>query len=202
MKPGTYLSLLYRPDTARELAARQPELSAVVINAMYGILGLVAISSQLLEKFTSSLVLLTAILFGPLIGFIVSSLYTRVEMTVGRRLGGTATLAELYRSFAWSLIPAGLAVLLYTILSAVTDKTSAMRDIIVSIPVFVLIGCGIRNYCSNIIAAQRFSLARGLAEIILACILSLVLLAGGVGLVTFLFRCGTGESLSSLFSQS
>jgi hypothetical protein len=201
MKPGSYVSLLYRPDTARELAAGQPVLSAVVINAMYGILVLAAISLQLLQMFTPSLVMIAVILFGPLAGFIVSSLYTRVEMSVGRRLGGGSSLGELYGLFAWSFIPAGLAMLLYTLLVSILDTTSTAVDLIISLPVCALLVCGIRNYTTNIISIQRFRLVRGVVNIILSFILFLVLIAGCLGFLSFLFSYEMGDCVKSMVTQ-
>lgn len=200
MKSGLYFSLLYRPGTGRELAAERSELSAVVINGVYGILVLAAISPQMLQMFTPSLVAILTIFFGPLIGFIVSSLYTRVEMTVGRRLGGTASHDELYRIYAWSFVPAGLAVILYTITVSMLVNTFIVPGLLVSIPAFVLFICGIRNYCSNIIAVQQFTWIRGCVSMLLSCVLFLVLVAGGLGFITFIFRCGAGESLMSIMT--
>lgn len=110
MKSGRYLTMLYQPAAVREQAAERSVMTAVGINAVYGMLAVAAITPPMLSMFTAGLVVTATLLFGPLLCFIVSSLYPRVEMTVGRRLGGTATLDELYRLFAWSFLPAGLAL--------------------------------------------------------------------------------------------
>jgi len=201
MKPGFYISLLYRPATGRELAVERSEISAVIINALNGILVVAAISFQMLSMYTASLVILMTILFGPLIGFIISSLYTRVEMTVGRRLGGKATLDELYRLFAWSFLPAGLAVLLLGMIMLAFEKPSTTTEFLAAIPSLVIICAAIRNYCSNIIAAQRFTVLRGMVSLVVTPLLFLTLIVAGAGLITILFRCGAGESLMSILSQ-
>lgn len=198
MNKGTYFSLLYLPATGREPAAERSEIFAVVINAIYGIFVVAAVSPQLLSMFTVGFVVTVALVFGPLIGFIFSSLYTRVVMTVSRRLGGKATLDELYRLFAWSFIPTGMSMLLYTLLVSMPNRNSTALDMILSIPVFVLFCCGIRNYCSNTIAAQRFTRIRGFVSISLSFILFLVLLAGGIGFITIIFKLSGGETLLSL----
>lgn len=201
MNPGPYISLVFCPDTGRELAAKKPEISAVVINAMYGILVLAAIAPQMLSMFTPLLAVIVVILFGPLIGFIISSLYTRVEMTVGRRLGGKASLDQLYRLFAWSFLPAGLSLLLYSIIMLALDKPSTTTELVSTIPSLILVCCAIRNYCSNIISTQQFSRVRGVVSISLSFILFLVLLAGGLGFITIILKLSTGETLLSLVNQ-
>jgi len=153
-----------------------------------------------LSMFTAGFVVTVTLIFGSLLGFIVSSLYPRVEATVGRRLGGRASLDELYRLFAWSFLPAGLGLLLVALFSLL-DRTSTVVRWIISFPVLILFCCGIRNYGSNVISAQRFTLARGLTGMVITFILFVVLITAVIGLVAILFRCGAGENLSTIFSQ-
>ncbi len=187
------ISLLYRPAAVRAKAAECSVFSAVGLNALYGMLIIAAVGPSMLQMFTSGFVFAVTLLFGPLLGFIVSSVYPRVEMTIGKMLGGAATLDELYRLFAWSFLPAGLALLL--------DTMFTEKSFIVPISFFLLILCGIRNYCSNIIATQQFTRVRGAVAIILTLVLFFVLLAAGVGLITTLFRWGMGESVSAIVSR-
>jgi len=201
MKPEAYIKLLYQTAAVRELAAEGSAMTAVGINAVYGMLFFTVLAPSMLSMFTAGFVVTVTLLFGPLLGFIVSSLYPRVEMNVGIRLGGRATLDELYRLFAWSFLPAGLALLLAALLFSLLDRTSPVVQWILSLPLLVLFCCGIRNYCSNIIAAQRFTLARGLTGMALTFILFVVLITAGIGLVAIVFRCGAGESLSAIFGQ-
>jgi hypothetical protein len=65
----------------------------------------------------------------------------------------------------------------------------------------VLFCFGIRNYCANVIAAQRFTLARGLTGMVITFILFVVLVTAGIGLVAILLRLVAGESLSPIFGQ-
>lgn len=202
MKPGACFSMLYRPEAARAMAAERSVFTAVGLNALNGMLVIAAIGPSMLQIFTLGFVIAVTLLFGPLLGFIVSSLYPRVEMTVGKRLGGLATLDELYRIFAWSFLPVGLALLLFTVTLSVFVKMSAIIEYIVSFPFFVLLLCSLRNYCSNIIATQQFSRMRGAIAIALTLILFIVLLSAGVGIITILFRGGACESLSAIVSWS
>lgn len=201
MKPEAYVNMLYQTTAVRERAAELSAMTAIGINAVYGMLVFTALAPSMLSMFTAGFVVTVTLLFGPLLGYIVSSLYPWVEMTVGRKLGGIANLDELYRLFAWSFLPAGLALLLVALLFSLLDRTSTVVQWILSLPLFVLFCCGIRNYCSNVIDAQRFTLARGLTAMAITFILFVVLITAGIGLVALLFRYGAGESLSAIFSQ-
>jgi hypothetical protein len=161
MKPAAFITMLYQPAAVRERAADLSAMSAAGINAVYGMLVFTALAPLTQSMFTVGFVVAGTLLFGPLLGFIVSSLYPRLEMTVGRRLGGKATFDELYRLFAWSFLPTGLALGLLALLFSSFDRTSTVLQWSLFIPVLILICCGIRNYCSNIIAAQSFTLLRG-----------------------------------------
>lgn len=196
------VSLIFRPCAVREIAAGRPEMAAVAVNAMNGLFVAAAILLPMLSLYTPSLVAALIVLFGPLIGFVVSSLYCRVEWTVGRRLGGKASLDELYRFFAWSFLPTGVAALLYGLVHVALKNPSTLLEVAVAIPVLLIFCCAIRNYSSNIIASQHFTRTRGIVGIVSAFILFLILIAGGAVFLSFLFNCGTGESLKSIFAQS
>jgi hypothetical protein len=201
MKPKAYVTMLFQPAAVREQAAERSAITAVGINAVYGMLVFSALAPSMLSMFTAGFVVTVTLLFGPLLGFIVSSLYPRVEMIVGRRLGGRATLDELYRLFAWSFLSAGLALLLVALLFSLVDRLSNVGQWILSLPLLVLFCFGIRNYCANVIAAQRFTLARGLTGMVITFILFVVLVTAGIGLVAILLRLVAGESLSPIFGQ-
>ncbi len=95
MKTEAYVTMLYQAAAVRERAAEKSAMAAVGINAVYGMLIFTALAPSMLSMFTAGFVVTVTLLFGPLLGFIVSSLYPRVEMTVGRRLRGRAALDEL-----------------------------------------------------------------------------------------------------------
>ncbi|MCM2359153.1 MAG: hypothetical protein NDI77_13470 [Geobacteraceae bacterium] len=200
MKNVPFASLIFRPRVVREVAAERAEIAAVFVNAVNGLFAVAAIFLPMLSLFTTSLVALLTILFGPLAGFTVSSLYSRVEWTVGRRLGGTASLDELYRLFAWSFLPAGCAALLYSLILLTLNEPSPATEFLAAIPSLFLLCCAFRNYCANVIVTHQFTRARGSASIVLTLALFLVLIAGGVGFLSLLFRYGTGESLKSIFT--
>jgi hypothetical protein len=200
MKFRNLYSLLFRPRFVREIASDRQDIAAVIINAVIGMCFVAAIALPLLSLFTALLVALLILIFGPLVGFILSSLYSRVEWTVGRRLGGKASLGELYRLFAWSFLPVGFVALLYGLFMLCIQNPSTATEIVVSIPFLVIFCCAVRMYCSNIIATQEFTRARGTISIILSFVLFLVLVAGGAGFLSLLFSLDTGECMKSLFT--
>jgi hypothetical protein len=201
MKKIPFVSLIFRPRVAREVAAERTEIVAVVVNAVNGLLVVSALTLPMLSLFTTLLVVLLTILFGPFVGFIVSSLYSRIEWTVGRRLGGRASLEEIYRLFAWSLLPAGYAALLYGLIQLTLKEPSTATEIVASIPSVVIFCCAIRNYCSNIIAVQQFTRVRGIVSVVLTFFLFLILVVGGLGFLSLLFSYGAGETMKSIFTQ-
>lgn len=197
VKSSPCFSVLFRPQSVRDLAADTSELVAVTIIAVNGMIVAAAITLHLLSMFTTPLVVLLTILFGPLVGFMVSSLYTRVEMAVGRRLGGKATRVELYRLFAWSFLPVGLAALLYSLIIYTLKQPSATTQLAATIPSLLLFCCAIRNYCANSIFTQQFTRLRGFVSILMSCTLFLVLIAGILGFLSYQM----GDCLKSMVTQ-
>ncbi len=201
MKNVPFVSLVIRPCIVREVAAEGTEIAAVVVNALIGMFVVAAITLPMLSLFTITLVALLTILFGPLAGFIVSSLYSRLEWMVGSRLGGKSSQDDLYRLFAWSFLPAGFAVMLYGVILLPFKDPSVATEVTASIPSLFIFCCAIRNYCSNIITAQQFTRTRGTVSIVLSFLLFLVLIAGGIGFLSLFFEYGTGESLKSFITE-
>ncbi len=193
------ISLIIHPIAVRKAAMKHGEIPALILNGVNGLAFLAALSLSMLSLFTFSLVIVLAVLFGPLIGFIFSSLYTRVEWTVGRRLGSEACLGELYRIFAWSILPAGFAALFYALIMVVLNKPSTMVQILGAVPSLFVICCVIRNYWSNIIATHQFTRSRGSASIILTLFLFLILIGGGISYLWLFMEYGMDENLKSLF---
>jgi hypothetical protein len=195
------ISLLFRPRVVLDRATKSSEIAAVIVNAINGMCVVGAIALPMHSLFTCTLVALQIILFGPLVGFVFSSLYSRVEWTVARRLGGKASLDDIYRLFAWAFLPAGFAVLLYGLIILTLKVPSTKSELLAAIPSLFLFCCAIRNYCSNIIITQHFTRTRGAVSMAVTLVLFLVLIAGGVCLLTLLFKYGMGDSLEYIFTQ-
>lgn len=196
------VSMFFSPLTVRKVAFERPESAAVVVNAMAGLFIVGAISLQWLSLFTGALVAVLTILFGPLAGFTVSSLYSRVEWTVGKRLGGKASHDELYRLFAWSFLLMGSAELLYSLFLITLEKPSTVTGLVAGIPSLIIFCCAIRSYWVNIIVSQQFTRTRGLACIVISLVLFLVLIAGGGAVLSLLCEFGMQDGLMSFFAQS
>lgn len=193
MKKLPLIPLIFRPQVVREVAAEGSEFTAVAVNAITGIFVVAGISLPMQSLFTKSLVALITILFGPLVGFIISSLYSRVEWTVGKRLGGEASLDEVYRLFAWSFLPAGFAAMLYGLVMCVLKEPSTTTEIAAAIPLLFILCCAVRNYGSNIITAQQFTKTRGTLSIIITLVMFLILFAGCGAFLSLLFTYGMGD---------
>lgn len=195
------VSIIFSPLAVREVAFERTESAAVVVNAMTGLLIVAAISLLWLPLFTGSLVALLTILFGPLAGFTVSSLYSRVEWTVGKRLGGKASHDELYRLFSWSFLPMGYAALLYTLILITLEKHSTVIELVASIPSLVIFFCSIRNYSANVVAIQQFSRIRAGISIAVTLVLFLVLIAGSGGFLYLFSEYGMQDCQKSFLAQ-
>ncbi len=192
------ISLISRPRIVRQIAAQQSEIATIVVNALNGIVFTTALAMLMLPFFTPSLVILIGVLFGPLAGFVISSLYPRLEFTAGARLRGKATLDDIYRIFAWSFLPIGFAALLYSFILMPFKKPGITTTIILAIPSLIMACFAIRNYCSNIVAVQQFTRKRGAFDIVLTFILFLIVIGGGVGILSLLTRYYSGDSLSCI----
>ena len=198
--------MIFSPRMMREFAMERSQMTAVAVNALNGMFVMTAVSMSMLPYFTGLLVALLGILFGPLASFIVSSIYSRIEWTVGRKLGGNAKSDDLYRVFAWSFFPFGVACLLYAFILFVFIKPQSLTiyDLIMDVlikfqssttfarlipPLAVALWC-IWCYCLNIIAVQHFSRIKGAISLVLTFLLFLVIIAGGVGFFSLLASYG------------
>lgn len=172
------ISILFSPLAVRNVAFERAESTAVIVNAMAGLSIVAALSLQWLSLFTGSLVTALTILFGPLFGFTFSSLYSRVEWTVGKRLGGKSTHDELYRLFAWLFLTIGFAALLYSLIIILIEKSSPATKLVVVTPSMVIFCFAIRNYCANVMAIQQFSRIRACISVVLTLVLFLSMITG------------------------
>jgi len=182
--------MILSPRTTREFAMKQSQMTAVGVNALNGVFVITAVSMTMLPLFTGLLVAALGILFGPLVSFTVSSIYSRMEWTVGKRLGGNATLDDLYRIFAWSFMPLAFAYLLCRLILFVFIKPES-HTIFVELapPLPVALWC-IWCYCSNVIALQHFTQIKGTIDLVVTFLLFLVFIAGGVGFFSLLASYG------------
>jgi hypothetical protein len=183
----------FRPPIVREFVMKRSQIAAIGVNALNGAFLITAVSMTMLPLFSVLLVALLGILFGPLVGFTVSSIYSRIEKAVGRKLGGSATLDSLYRIFAWSFLPLGFACLLFRFILLAFNEPKPIITFAASIPSLVFVLWSIWNYSSNIIAVQQFTRARGVISLILTLFLFLVVIAGGIGFFSLLIKSGKGE---------
>jgi hypothetical protein len=191
--------LLFRPSVVRQTALEHSEMVALLINMANGIIVLLAAGVPLVGMFTFSVVVLSSILFGPSIGIIVSSIYSRTEWMVGRKLGGKAPRQDIYRIYAWSFLPFGFSVLLYSMLLLPFKNPSTAIYLSAMVPSLIIIGFAIRNYSANITIKQQFTRARGLANLALTFVLFLLIVAIVLALFLILYKYNSGDDLKMLF---
>lgn len=205
MRGISSLYLFFRPPLVHEIAGQRAGITAVIVNAVSGMV-LVAVPAILLLQFsTLTLAVLLVILFGPLVGFVYSSLYSRLEWFVGTRLGGKASLDYLYRIFAWSFLPLSLALLLYLLLCLFVDSLKVLPETVTmvaaSVPCLVIGYCSLRNYGSNVVAVQQFTRIRGAVSLVLTFALFLTVTLAAVGFLWVFYEHGMSESLKSMLGR-
>jgi hypothetical protein len=179
----------------KDIAEGRTEITSIILNALTGMLLVLAAALTTAGLFSPGLILAGTILFGPLLGFAVSSTYARIEWTVGRRMGGDASHELLYRIFACSFLPAGIAAVLYIVtLFFIKDPGLVAYTVAGLLPIALII-LSARAYCAGIIAAQRFNGLRGIACLVTTCLLFGVLIFGWGVLLILLYKYTLNESL-------
>ncbi len=199
MKSIPLFLMIFRPSIVREVAAERSEIAAIVVNAVNGVLMVTAAAMTMLPLFKGSLVALLGILFGPLAAFLVSSLYSRIEWTVGRRLQGKASLDDIYRISAWSSVPMGFACMLYSLLLLPLKNSGPATLLVASIPSLAIAFCAVRNYLCNFLFVQQFTRVRGVVSILLTLVFFIIVMAGGMALFSLFIRYVASEGLKTTF---
>ena len=187
------VSSVYRPRLAREFALDQSEIAAITVNGINGALAVasIAIAIAISIRLTTSLMVVMTVLYGPLVGFIVSSVYTGIEKTVGSRLGGKASHGVIYRLYAWSFLPLWLAALVASLIASQYSWLGTWTIPLAVILCLVFAVFSIRNYWANVLYAHQFSRARGAVSLVLTLLLFIVLMAVSIGVLLFFFTYGT-----------
>lgn len=191
-------TVLVNPQTLKDFSDARTEMTTIGINALTGIFTVLAAGLAMSSFFTNGLIILATFLFGPLVGFLISSTYPRIEWVVGRKFGGKASLNDTYRIFAWSFLLVGFALLFYSLIMQVIDKPSVAVGVLLSLPSAVLALLAIRSYSYNTIAAQKLTATRGGAGMVITAVLFVLLIAGCVSLIWLLYRYGASENIKAL----
>jgi hypothetical protein len=187
-----------------DAAWARTESATVIANAVSGmaLVAVPAVLTLLTSVSTYALSLALIVLFGPLIGFLCSSIYPRLECFSGRRLGGKASLDNLYRIFAWAFLPFTLALILFTVTAFFVARFTATPEaamlIIASIPSLVICYWSLRRYCLNVIAVQQVTRARGAAGIALTFALALLMIIAAGGFFGLFFEYAMTDDLKAM----
>ena len=148
------------------------------VNALSGVCLLAAVLAPAYHMFTPGLLILLLVLFGPLLGFILTSLFSRCAWTVGRRLGGGATLEASYRLCAWTFLPLPLAALLGSLVPLLVTEPDWLAMVLFFMPPVMVGPVALRNYVLNLVSVQGFTRKRSIACFILSLMTFLILIAG------------------------
>jgi hypothetical protein len=204
MKSIRFVYQMLAPSSALEIALSRTQFAAVTINAVSGMV-LLAAPAMLMFLISASTISLSAcliILFGPLFGFLCSSIYSRLEWFIGMKLGGKASLDDLYRVFAWSFLPLTLwlmGCLLLCFSVAKLDLTYETETMIaISIPFLIMSYFSLRNYGANVIVVQQFTRARGAVGILITLVLALTMTFVTIVLLWLFAAYGTSQNMKMM----
>jgi hypothetical protein len=181
-----------------QAASELPEIAAVAANAVNGAAVMAVVAMSVPLPFTAPLVTLLAILFGPLAGFFVSSVYSRIAWYVGAKLGGKASLAGLYRIFAWSFLPPALAMLVWRLILLLPKAPSPATVTAVTILFLAVVCFFVWSYWSNVIAAQQLTWIKGAVSVVFTLFLFLVAIVGVAAFFALVLKYGTSYDLKAL----
>jgi len=196
MKGIRWVSMICRPGVVRQVASEHSAIAAVVVNAVNGVAIVPAVAIWCPLPLTGSVVVLLALLLGPLAGFSVPSIYVRIERAVGNYLGGKASLDYLYRLLAWSFLPLALAMLFYSLIPS--KETGTVVNILVSIPFLGIAACSVSNYWYNVFEAQGVTRTRAAVGIMITLIVFVVVVVASAGVLALLFSYGISEDMKAL----
>jgi hypothetical protein len=167
-----YILAMISPRVSCELALNQTMLTAVAVNAINGALMATIYLLPLLNILSLQLMLLTAVLFGPFVSLIISSVYSGIEFWTGQKMGGKASFADLYRIFAWSFLPVGFAgITTWLIFSLAFVNSRNTIPLIIYAPFLIIFCFAIIIYCSNVMAIQRFSKTKAAVSMLISFII-------------------------------
>jgi len=192
MKISRFLHLMFGPDPADEIASVPTGFAPIIMNAGSGIVLMSALAVSLKSVCTTALAVLLVLLFGPFVGFLVSSLYSRLEWFVGNRLGGKSSLDALYGVFPWLFLPVSFALLVFVLILLFMDignqPPETVMLIAAAIPSLVIVCFALRNYWLTIVAIRQFTQKKGAVSVVLTFVLFVALISLAVFILLLFAR--------------
>lgn len=160
------------PKGIRRFALNRSAFTTLAISILTGICILPVATLPLLDMVSIPLLLLLAVLFGPFAGVSVSLLYPLVEYWVGRKLGSQASFDVLYRLFAWSFFPLGLAgILTWSVILFLHNGLGAASLPVALIPLLIVLCFTVFWYGLNVLALHQLPKTRGVASMFITLII-------------------------------
>ncbi len=167
--------LLFRPAKMRHLAIEHSLLLTGAINACSGVFLFLALFWPLFQYCTPALTLALIILFGPLLGFSITSSYPRIEFLVARLLRGKVALEADFRLFSWSFLPVTMICLIIRLASLALPQTERIFHILPALLGTLCLWQGI-NYLINFKQFHQCSWWRTIVVQVLSLVTTLLLL--------------------------
>lgn len=165
--------------TIARIVSENPQQGLWRLAAIYGFLSLLnGFQSYALGDIAHLIaILLLALILAPIWGMLVFGAWSWVIYRVGKLLNGKGTFSFVRAAFAWSCVPLILNIFLWMIL-IVAFGTSLFQTVPLTGPVFFLLVVLIFKvivlvwslviYINALAEVQKFSIARSIANIVLA----------------------------------
>lgn len=161
-----WTSVWIRPRAAvRSAISNKPMKFAIILASIAGVAQLLdrAMNKNLGDSMSTMMVLLLAILVGPILGLLGWWISSGVTYLVGKWIGGIGSFADMKMAVGVSYIPIVLSLALY-ILDLLFLGDSLFRD--VEIPIFQFLWLLFSAFCSLVLTVWGVViLIKGIAEV-------------------------------------
>ena len=192
-KTSPWLSIWTSPRlTIASIVKKNANQGLWILAWIYGFLSLLNAfqALDLGHAFSLAPILLLAVIFAPLWGFAIFSIWGALVLLVGKILRGNASFKEVRAAYAWSCVPLSASIVIWAILLAIfglslfqsTLNNAPMPNSEVVVLFALLIGKVVFAIWSLVIfinalaQVQSFSVLRSICNILLAWVLAAFLI--------------------------
>lgn len=217
-KKSAWLTIWVHPrDTIRKIVAKNPNKGLWILALIYGFSSLLGTfqSFSLGSHVGAIAIFILALVFAPIWGYIIFSVWGWVILWTGKMLKGAADFRQVRASFAWSNVPMIVSDLIWIITIAVAGSAIFMPQandgnniaqgasylLLAFALVKVVMSIWSLVICVNTLAeVQRYSVLRAIGNLILAAILIAIFAALVSFIVMFLVGNPTMQAASMFFN--
>jgi len=189
-----WLTMWTRPRaTIRAIVTENPNRSLWLLAAIYGFSGILNAfqTAELGSRFPAWALVLIAMIFSPLWGYVLFSLWGWLVSVAGKLLKGEGSFGAVRAAYAWSCVPLAVNVVLWLLLVMVMGRqifqnfvdSHLMSQAQILILFVLLIGkmafviWAIVLYLNALAEVQKFSILRAIGNVIIAGVMAGVILA-------------------------